>query len=136
MMNMISNDFRIVINGQVFSVEGQVLKPVNENNFQQEVLKRLDGIESRLGSIESRLGTVEQGQRLLHVKVDDLQTSVYWVLAAIGIFLAALGIPAVIASILSAFRKSETKQPDSQSIASSIIEAFTKGLAAGRKEAQ
>lgn len=87
---MNSQDIRIVINGQEFRVEGSVLRPASQSNFQQEVLKRLDGIESRLGNVESRLVVVEQEQRLLHVKVDDLQTSVYWVLGAIAIFLAAI----------------------------------------------
>ena len=131
---MVSNDFRIVINGQAFMLEGEVLKPAAESDFQQEVLRRLDGIESRLGNVESRLGVVEQEQRLLHVKVDDLQTSVYWVLAAIGIFLAALGIPAIIASILSVFRKSEPQRTETQSVVNSLTEAFMKMLELSKNE--
>ena len=133
---MVSNDFLIVINGQEFRVEGSVLRPASENSFQQEVLKRLDGIESRLGNVESRLVVVEQEQRLLHVKVDDLQTSVYWSFAAIGIFLAALGLLIAAVPILSAFRKSEPQHSESQNVMNSLADAFVRFLDAGRKDAQ
>ena len=82
-MNMASDDFRIVINGQEFKVEGSVLRPVSESSFQQQVLKRLDGIESRLGNVETELTIIKHDQAAL-------QTSVYWFLGAIAIFLAAI----------------------------------------------
>ncbi len=41
----------------------------------------------------------------MNQKIDSLQTSVYWVLAAVGIFLASMTIPAIIAGIISTFRK-------------------------------
>ena len=121
-MYMDSKDIVIVINGQEFVVEGSVLRPAG-SNFQQEVLKRLDGIESRLGA-------VEQEQRILHVKVDGLQTGVYWTLAGIGIFLAALGIPAVIASVLSVFRRAEKQQDDRVNLTfSQVTELLLRGTA-------
>ena len=110
---MTSNDIRIMINGQQFVIDGQRLTPAPENTFQQEVMKRFDGLdsrmdkmESRLDGVESRLGKVESDvqelhteiravqdeQRLMRQSIDSLQTSVYWVLGAIGIFLAALGV--------------------------------------------
>ncbi len=128
---VVSSDIRVVINGQEFVVSGSMLKPA-PSNFQQEVLRRLDGIESRLGVIETEVTIIKHDQA-------SLQTSVYWVLGAVGIFLAALGIPAIVASVLSVFKTSEskqadTKQADTLSITNSLLDAFTKGLAAGRAE--
>ena len=75
---MDSKDIVITINGQEYRVEGSVLKPVS-NNFQQEVLKRLDGIESRLGAVEteqkamrSELQAVHDEQLVLRTRVDML----------------------------------------------------------------
>lgn len=124
---MVSEDIRIVINGQAFRVEGDVLRAENQNNFQQEVLRRLDGIESRLGMIEAE-------QRLLHVRVDDLQTSVYWVLGVVTLIFTMVTLPAAITAIISLFRKPEPSHPDAQSITNSLAEAFLKGLTLGKNE--
>jgi len=126
-MNMDSKDIRIVINGQAFRVEGDVLRAESQNNFQQEVLRRLDGIESRLGMIETE-------QRLLHVRVDDLQTSVYWVLGVVTLIFTIVTLPVAITAIISLFRKPEPSHPDAQSITNSLAEAFLKGLTLGKNE--
>lgn len=130
---MDSSDIRVIINGQEFAIAGGMLRPV-QSSFQSEVLRRLDGIESRLDGIESRLGTVEQEQRLLHSKIDGLQTSVYWILGAIGIFLAAIGIIGIISTVITAFRKPETAQSESASAIASLTEAFMKALTLGQSE--
>ena len=115
-MNMLSTDREILLD-----IKAELSKQRQEfTEFKGVVLKRLDNVEYE--------------QRLLHSKIDGLQTSVYWVLGAVGIFLAALGIPAIVASVLSVFKKSESKQADTQSITNSLLDAFTKGLAAGRSE--
>lgn len=77
---MESSDREILlrIEGRVIRLEGKV-----------------DGLSERVGTLEAKVGALEQGQRLLHVQIDSLQTSVYWVLAAIGIFLASLIIPSL-----------------------------------------
>ena len=90
------------------------------SEFKAVVLQRLDNIEMEITIIKHDQAT--------------LQTSVYWVLGAVGIFLAALGIPAIVASVLSVFKKSGSQQADTQSITNSLLDAFTKGLAAGRAE--
>ena len=69
---MSSNDIRIVIDGNEFVVDGEVLKPAPVNNFQQEILKRLDGIESRLDGVETRLGVVETEQKAIRSEVITL----------------------------------------------------------------
>lgn len=68
---MTSNDIVIAINGQNFRVEGNVLKPVS-NNFQQEVLRRLDSIESEQKKIRSEIKTMHDDQLILQTRVDML----------------------------------------------------------------
>ena len=92
---MNSEDVFIVINGQHYKLEGMPTPSYPHSEFEQLVLKRLDDIEAE--------------QRLLNLKTDGLQTSVYWVLAAIGIFIAGITIPSVIASLVSALRRPEQK---------------------------
>ena len=123
---MDSKDIRIVINGQAFRVEGDILRPESQSSFQQEVLRRLDGIESRLVA-------VEQEQRLLNVKIDGLQTFMYWTLGTIAAVFTLITLPAALSSMISLFRKPERQQADTQSITASLAEAFMKGLSLGRK---
>ena len=65
---------------------------------------------SQLSAIETRLANIEVEQQLLRQKIDDLQTSVYWVLAAIGIFIACVTIPSIIALMVSIFRSANSSQ--------------------------
>ena len=119
---MNSNDVFISINGQTFRIEHDTLRPA-ENNFQSEVLRRLDGIESRLGVLEVELGYTKHD-------IANLQTSVYWTLAAIGIFIAALAISSMIASITSAFRQTEAPKEEKVSLTISLTDLLLRGLKA------
>lgn len=85
---MVSSDRVIII-----EIDGKTYR-LNESGhgFQQEVLNRLDGIESRLGALESRVGAVERELGYVRHDQANLQTSVYWGLAVIGIFLAAIAV--------------------------------------------
>ncbi len=67
---MSSNDIRIVINGNEFVVDGEVLKPAPVNNFQQEILKRLDSIEAEQKAIRSEVITLAHQQELTAQKLD------------------------------------------------------------------
>ncbi|MBR0035207.1 MAG: hypothetical protein IJP54_05995 [Synergistaceae bacterium] len=132
---MDSKDIRIVISGQEFVIEGSALRPAGQNSFQQEVLRRLDGIESRLGAVETEQKTMYEEQLILRTRVDML---IYG--GGIGLTL----ICAVIAwTSLFAPRFWDSKgsqqnqtpsQPDTQSITNSLIDAFSKGVTAGRRE--
>ena len=73
----------------------------DEQAFRLYVIEKLENHEHRLISLEKqqtdfqhtmlkRLDNVEYEQRLLRSKLDGLQTSVYWVLGAVTIFLAAI----------------------------------------------
>ena len=62
---MDSKDIRIVISGQEFVIEGSALRPAGQNSFQQEVLRRLDGIEA------SQLAMHDE-QLVLRTRVDML----------------------------------------------------------------
>ena len=110
---MTSNDVLVVIGGQSYRIAGDTLKPA-ENSFQAEVLKRLDGIEFRLGVLEQEVTFIKHD-------VAHLQTSVYWALAAIGIFIASLAIPSMIAGIASAFRR---KDDDRVNLTISLTDLF------------
>lgn len=120
-MYMVSTDREILLD-----IQAEQAKQRQEfSEFKAVVLQRLDNIEMEMTIIKHDQAT--------------LQTGVYWVLGAVGIFLAALGIPAIVASVLSVFKTSESKQADSKqadtlSITNSLLDAFTKGLAAGRAE--
>ena len=115
--NMTSNDVLVVIGGQSYRIAGDTLKPA-ENSFQAEVLKRLDGIEFRLGVLEQEVTFIKHD-------VAHLQTSVYWALAAIGIFIASLAIPSMIAGIASTFRR---KDDDRVNLTISLTDLFAKAL--------
>lgn len=117
---MNSNDVVITINGQRFVIEGTTLKP-SESTFEQEVLRRFDNIESRVGKIESELVVI-------HHDIATLTTSVYWVFGAIGIFLAALGIPAVISTIIQAFKKNESPASNETGTVKMSVSQFTELL--------
>ena len=69
---MDSKDIRIVISGQEFVIEGSALRPAEQSSFQQEVLRRLDGIESRLGAVETEQKTMHEEQLILRTRVDML----------------------------------------------------------------
>ena len=114
---MTSNDVLVVIGGQSYRIAGDTLKPA-ENSFQAEVLKRLDGIEFRLGVLEQEVTFIKHD-------VAHLQTSVYWALAAIGIFIASLAIPSMIAGIASTFRR---KDDDRVNLTISLTDLFAKAL--------
>ena len=115
---MVSTDRDILLD-----IKAEQVKQRQEfSEFKAVVLKRLDNVEYE--------------QRLLHSKIDSLQTSVYWVLGVITLFLTALGMIGIAATIITAFRKSERSQPDSKTFIDSLAEAFTKGVTAGRREAQ
>ncbi|MBQ7154858.1 MAG: hypothetical protein IJR85_04815 [Synergistaceae bacterium] len=91
-------------------------------SYQPEVLKRLDGIEQRLGGLEARAGALENGQALILGRIDTLATAVYWVLGAIGIFLAALGIFTGIYLWIASDRKEKREvRPDSSLTPSEVI---------------
>ena len=69
---MVSTDRDILLD-----IKAEQVKQRQEfSEFKAVVLKRLDNVEYE--------------QKLLHSKIDSLQTSVYWVLGAIAIFLAAI----------------------------------------------
>ena len=70
---MASNDVFVVIGGQQFRIAGDTLLPM-QNSFQQEVLKRFDGIESRLDGIESRLDKVESRLDKVESRLDKVET--------------------------------------------------------------
>ena len=74
---MTSSDSEIVviIDGKEYGVQEISGR---KSDFQAEVLHRL--------------GSIEAEQRYLADRIDTLTTAVYWILGAIGIFLAALGI--------------------------------------------
>lgn len=91
----------VVIGGREYFIEGDTLMP-SQRSFEHEVLTRLDGIESRLGKLESRAGALETEVGFLRHDQANLQTSVYWVLAAIGLYLAMITLPPF---ILGLFRK-------------------------------
>ena len=96
-----SNDVFVVIGGQQFRIAGDTLLPM-QNSFQQEVLKRFDGIdsrldgiesrldkvESRLDKVESRLGAVETSQLHMNDRIDWVQTTIYWGFALMGVIAA------------------------------------------------
>ena len=103
-----SNDVFVVIGGQQFRIAGDTLLPM-QNSFQQEVLKRFDGIDSRLdgiesrldkvesrldkvetrlGKVESRLGAVETSQLHMNDRIDWVQTTIYWGFALMGVIAA------------------------------------------------
>ena len=106
---MTSTDTEILLDIQA----EQARQREEQSQFQAVVLKRLDAIERELIIIKH-----EQA---------NLQTSVYWTLGAIGIFLAGLVLPSIVASITSAFRKlSESKDSGMKLIASLFRELLDK----------
>ena len=58
----------------------------------REILLEINGrimrMESRLENVESRVEVIERRLDIQGTKLEDLQTSVYWVFAGIGILLA------------------------------------------------
>ena len=91
MMMMTSSD-RIIyveIDGIQYRAEGLVLRPAGRD---EALMHRLDGIETRLDRIEARLGAVEQDITIIKHDQQTLQHSVYWVLGAVGVFLAAMAL--------------------------------------------
>ena len=91
---MLSSDREILID-----IQGQLVK----------INTRLDRIESRMDKLETCMGRLEDRMTLLEHDMITLQTSVYWGLATIGIFLAGITI---IPSVISLFRKPEPKSND------------------------
>lgn len=87
-----------------------------------------------LTEIRAEVRELHEEQKLLHSKIDGLQTSVYWVLGAIAAIVAAAALPAAVSSFASLFRKSEPAANDSTSIINSLSEAFMKGLTLGQSE--
>ena len=71
---MTSNDVFVVIGGQQFRIAGDTLLPM-QNSFQQEVLKRFDGIESRLDKVESRLDKVESRLDKVETRLGNVEQS-------------------------------------------------------------
>lgn len=98
----------VVIGGREYFIEGDTLRP-SQSSFEQEVLKRLDKIETRLDGIEARVGALETGQQVLTAKVEGLNHSVYWVLAVIGLYLAILTLPPYIAGLFRKWTGKEEK---------------------------
>lgn len=105
---MNSNDVIVVIGGQEYIIEGRTLKPA-ENGFQNEVLNRLDGIESRLDKVESRLdglesrvGVIESELGYIRHDQSTMFTFMYWILGALAIF---IGIPGLLQALGQLFRK-------------------------------
>ena len=122
---MVSTDRDILldINGRLIHLEGEQAKQRQDfSEFKALVLKRLDNIETDITIIKHDQAA--------------LQTSVYWFLGVVTLFLTALGMIGIIATIITAFRKSERSQPDSKTLIASLTDAITKGLTASRKEGQ
>ncbi len=111
---------------QAMKTEQQAMK--TEQKSQREELAQ---IRAEQQSVRQELRAVHEEQRVLAVRMDDLQTSVYWFLGAVGIFIAAMTIPAVISSMVSAFRRPQPERPDN---IDSMVNAFLKVLAAGREQ--
>ncbi len=91
---MESRDIYIVIDGS----EYRAVMQEGEQSLRSEV-RELKGI------VQQRFDELSFEQRLTRDRVDNLQTSVYWILGAIGIFLAALAIPSIL-------RRPETPKPE------------------------
>lgn len=89
---MTSNDIRIVINGQQFVIDGQTLKPAPENTFQQEVMKRFDGLESRMGRLENRMTALEHQQDITNSRLDMGIWSAGICFAVLALVIAFVGI--------------------------------------------
>ena len=129
---MASDDFRIVINGQEFKAEGSVLRPASESSFQQQVLKRLDGIEAEQKSIRAEVRTIHDEQLVLKTRVDML---IYGGGIAFTILCAVIAWTSLFApKFWERSTKSESVQPDNQSVINSLSEAFLKGVSLGKNE--
>ena len=87
-----------------------------------------------LSELKAEVKQLHIEQRILLVRMDDLQTSVYWTLGVVTLIFTMVTLPAAITAIVSLFRKPGREQADSQSIINSLSEAFMKGLAAGKSE--
>ena len=74
-MESSDRELLIEINGRLLSIEAEQARQANE-----------------ISAARNEIREMREGQRILSVQVDALQTSVYWVLAAIGIFLAAIAV--------------------------------------------
>ncbi len=90
---MSSNDIRIVINGNEFIIDGAMLSPAGQSGFQQEVLRRLDGIESRVGKLEEHSTAIMIEQANQRGRLDAMQNGLsIWgalicgVIVFVGIF--------------------------------------------------
>ena len=99
-----------------------------------DIQAELAAQRKELSEVRAEIKELHTEQRILQVRLDDLQTSVYWVLGAVTAIFALITLPAALSSIASLFRKSEPQHSDSQSIVNYLAEAFMKGLAAGQKE--
>ncbi len=71
-----SPDISIMINGQEYRLDGDILLPSRERGYQEEVLSRLDGIEAE--------------QRVIHDEVVILRTRVDMMLWGGGILFTLL----------------------------------------------
>lgn len=120
-----SDDVYILIDGK----EYHLTRSGEGFSFQREVLSQLDGIKKELSSMREELSSMreelssikaeQKAQReeihsmgtaiiqfdktqetLIH-DVANLQTTVYWFLGAVGIFIAGLAIPAFVLSMIS-----------------------------------
>ena len=68
---MTSNDVFIVIGGQSYRLDGEVLRPT-ETPFQREVLRRLDGVEAEQKELRSELRELRAEQKDLRAEVKVL----------------------------------------------------------------
>lgn len=90
-----SEDVYVVINGRSYRLEGAGLSTLSDEEFKQEVLTRLDAMESELlsqrkdiQSLTTAMVQFDKTQEGLIHDVDHVQTTVYWGFALIGIFIA------------------------------------------------
>ena len=99
-MESTDREILIEINGRIMSLEAEQRRQKEE-----------------LASLRQEVKAVHDEQLLLHVKLDTLSTFMYWILGAIGIFIAAVTLPAAIASI----RTSKPEKPERHDV-SDIVE--------------
>lgn len=122
---MNSSDVIIVIGGQEYAIGGNTLRPT-ESTFQSEVLRRLDNLEQEQKYQREALQIIGTQQQVLIQRVDDLSTFIYWILGAIGLFLAAItilpAITAMVQTFLEIFKSKSRESLNEDALIERIIE--------------
>lgn len=91
----------VMTDGQDYRLQGVQAPAFSQGEFQSAVLKRLDDIELQIYEVKR--------------DQEHLRTSVYCVLGAIGVFIAAMGV-------FPAFRSGGGKESDARYRLSDVIE--------------